>query len=98
MKTLPFLRPLAFAGLLLFTLPSCDTGTRAGDTNVEDGDAKNKNPDNMDPNGDAANGPIKDGIGAQDDADTTQGRTGQQDFDRAEDARDADSNGMEDKK
>lgn len=50
-SVLQFLAPRALAILLAFSLTglaACSTGTNSGDTNVEEGSAKNKNPDARD--------------------------------------------------
>ena len=49
-----FLAPRALAILLAFSLTglgACSTGTDSGDTNVEEGSSKNKNPDARDESG-----------------------------------------------
>ncbi len=46
--------PRVFSFLMVFSiagLAACSTGTKPGDTNVEEGSSKNKNPDNRDEDG-----------------------------------------------
>ncbi|RYU84418.1 hypothetical protein [Hymenobacter persicinus] len=87
MKTV-LLRPLALA-LLLATasLSACNTGTKPGDTNVELGDNKTKDPD---PGQRATSN--TNGVG-----DTTKVKMGKELYDHAGEAKDRNNDGIEDK-
>lgn len=82
------LRPLMLAFLLASaSLTACNTGTGSGDTNVERGADKTKDPDPGQNSTSNTNGQA---------GDTTQNPTGQQLYDRAGDAKDRNNDGIED--
>ncbi|GAA4014785.1 hypothetical protein GCM10022408_30030 [Hymenobacter fastidiosus] len=88
MKTV-LLRPLALA-LLLATasFTACNTGTGSGDTNVERGADKTKDPDSGQRATSNTTGTAND---------TTRVTTGQDLYDHAADAKDRNNDGIEDK-
>ena len=88
MKILLF-RPLALALLLgTASLMACNTGTSAGDTNVERGADKTKDPDPGQHATSNPNGTV---------ADTTKTATGRELDEHAADAKDLNNDGLEDK-
>ena len=88
MKTV-LLRPLALAALLTTTaLTACNTGTSAGDTNVERGADKTKDPDPGTTSTSNTTGTV---------VDTVPTSTGKAQYEHAADAKDRNNDGLEDK-
>jgi|GEM_PF-6977183 len=88
MKTVSF-RPLAVALLLASaSLAACNTGTSSGDTNVERGADKTKDPDPGQQASSNTNGAT---------SDTATVTTGKDQYDHAADAKDRNNDGLEDK-
>ncbi|WBO83551.1 hypothetical protein [Hymenobacter yonginensis] len=80
---------LAAALLLATSLTACNTGTSTGDTNVETGAAKTKDPDPGQPTtSDSATAGLQ--------RDTTASPTGRQQYEKAADAVDRDKDGIAD--
>lgn len=96
-------RLLTLAAALPLALSACNTGTKAGDTNVELGSAKAIEPNNepsrtSSDNGDASNVTANnaDSLTAGISRDTTHRPTGRQQFDNAAKSRDKNHDGLAD--
>lgn len=96
-------RLLALAAALPLALSACNTGTKAGDTNVESGSAKATEPNNepsrsSSDNGDADNVTASNGdsLAAGLSRDTTHRPTGRQLFDNAAKSKDRNHDGLAD--
>lgn len=80
---------LLVATLLAGSLTACDTGTATGDTNVESGDFKKKDPDpGQTTTSDSATAGLQ--------RDTATGPTGRQQYEKAADAVDRNKDGIAD--
>lgn len=77
------------AALLATSLTACNTGTSTGDTNVESGASKTKDPD-------PGQTTVSDSATAGLQRDTTTGPTGRQQYEKAADAVDRDKDGIAD--
>jgi hypothetical protein len=96
-------RLLALAAALPLALSACNTGTKTGDTNVENSSAKAIEPNdepsrNSRDNGDASNASAAnaDSLTAGISRDTTHRPTGRQQFDNAAKSRDLNHDGLAD--
>lgn len=84
------LLPRLLAALLVSaTFSACDTGTKAGDTNVETGDYKTKDPD-------PGQSTLSDSATAGLQRDTANRPTGRQVYEKAADAKDRNNDGIAD--